>query len=73
LIAATKSVEEIQKFIGADSLGYLSLNAVLQAVGESKRYCSACFTDRYPTDVVADPAVYEKQRSLFGRDDAKIE
>ena len=73
LIASTKSVEEIRKFIGADSLGYLSLEAVLRAVEDNKRYCSACFTDKYPTDVASDPAAYEKQRSLFGREDAQIE
>jgi amidophosphoribosyltransferase len=73
LIAFSKSVEEIRKFIGADSLGYLSLDAVLQAVGDSKQYCSACFTDKYPTDIVNDPAAYEQQRSLFGREDAQID
>jgi amidophosphoribosyltransferase len=62
LIASTKSVEEICKFIGADSLGYLSLEAVLKAVGDKNQYCSACFTDHYPTEV----ASIERQRSLFG-------
>ena len=37
LLAYSKSVEEISKFIGADSLGYLSLDAVLQAVGDGKQ------------------------------------
>jgi amidophosphoribosyltransferase len=73
LIASTKSVEEIRKFIGADSLGYLSLEAVLRAVEDNNRYCSACFTDKYPTDVANDPAAYEKQRSLFGREDMLID
>ena len=66
LIASSKSVEEIRKFIGADSLGYLSLDAVLRAVEDNKRYCSACFTNKYPTAVVSDPAVEERQISLFG-------
>jgi amidophosphoribosyltransferase len=65
LIASTKSVEEIRKFIGADSLGYLSLEAVLRSVEDKKQYCSACFTDRYPTDVAND----NRQRQLFGRDE----
>ena len=68
LIASTKSVEEICRFIGADSLGYLSLEAVLKAVGDKKQYCSACFTDNYPTEV----ASIERQRSLFG-DDLRME
>ncbi len=62
LIASTKSVDEICRFIGADTLGYLSLDAVLRSVVDGHRYCSACFTDHYPTDVIHE----EKQRSLFG-------
>lgn len=62
LIASMKSVEEICRFIGADSLGYLSLESVFRSVDDRKQYCSACFTDRYPTAVVVE----EKQKSLFG-------
>jgi amidophosphoribosyltransferase len=61
LIASTKSVEEICKFIGADSLGYLSLEAVLKAVDDKNQYCSSCFTDAYPMECCAD-----RQRNLFG-------
>ena len=61
LIAASKSVEEICEFVGADSLGYMSLESVLKSVEDKKQYCSACFTDYYPTDVVYD----DKQRKLF--------
>jgi amidophosphoribosyltransferase len=61
LIGSTKSVEEIRKFIGADSLGYLSLEAVLKSVVDNRQFCSACFSDNYPTDIVID----EKQLSLF--------
>lgn len=69
LIASTKSVEEIRKFIGADSLGYLSLDAVLKAVGDGNQYCAACFTNRYPTDVDNDPSVDSKQKMLFVREE----
>jgi amidophosphoribosyltransferase len=62
LIGSTKSVEEIRHFICADSLGYLSLEATLRAVDDRKRYCSACFTGNYPTDVIP----IERQKSLFG-------
>ena len=65
LIASSKSVEEICSFIGADSLGYLSLEAVLQSVEDKKQYCSACFSDQYPTDVARD----DRQRSLFDNTD----
>ncbi|MBN1569218.1 MAG: amidophosphoribosyltransferase [Acidobacteria bacterium] len=61
LIASTKSVEEICKFIGADSLNYLSLDSVLQSVEDKKQYCTACFTDIYPTEITVE----DRQRSLF--------
>jgi len=66
LIASTKSVEEIRRFIGADSLGYLSLDAMLRAVGSGDRYCSACFTDQYPTRIQRE----ERQKELFARRNA---
>jgi amidophosphoribosyltransferase len=51
LIAAQHSVEEICKFLGADSLGYLSLKGLLEAVGDPNdtKFCSACYTGKYPT------------------------
>ena len=52
LIASHKSVEEIQQFIGADSLGYISLDGLLKSVnlpGDS--FCTACFTGEYPIPV----------------------
>ena len=61
LIGSTKSVTEICNFIGADSLGYLSLESTLSAVDDRERYCSACFTNNYPTEVIP----LEKQKSLF--------
>jgi amidophosphoribosyltransferase len=54
LIAANKSVEEIREYIGADSLGYLSLEGLKQACGEGETtsYCSACYTGKYPTNII---------------------
>src|SRR5438105_9371626 len=54
LIAAQKSVEGIRQYIGADTLGYLSLGALREAVGDGEKttYCSACYTGKYPTDRV---------------------
>lgn len=52
LIAAQKSVEEIRAFIGADSLGYISLEGLIQAVGlPGDTFCKACFTGDYPIPV----------------------
>ena len=52
LIASSHSVEEIRKYIEADSLGYLSEEGMLEAVRNgddpSHLYCTACFSGRYP-------------------------
>src|SRR5450759_1937276 len=52
LIAAAHSVEEIRAFIGADSLGYLSIRGVLAALDlPYDRFCFACFDGKYPEPV----------------------
>src|SRR6476659_2077744 len=53
LIASSNSPEEIRKFLGADSLGYVSLANLKQAVNDTKDdYCTSCYTGVYPTDLV---------------------
>jgi amidophosphoribosyltransferase len=54
LIAANKSVEEIREYIRADSLAYLSVAGLKRACGEGDRisYCSACYTGKYPTEII---------------------
>ena len=57
LIASTHSVEEIRDFIGADSLGYLSIRGVLHALDlPYDRFCFACFDGNYPEPVPYDAA-----------------
>ena len=52
LLAANKSEKEICRFIGADTLGYLSVRGLLKVVGGSKGgFCDACFTGNYPIPV----------------------
>ncbi|MBN1930751.1 MAG: amidophosphoribosyltransferase [Desulfobacterales bacterium] len=51
LIASSSDVESICKHIGADSLAYLSVEGMLDAVPERKLHCTACFTGNYPTAV----------------------
>jgi len=52
LIAAQKTVPEVRDFIGADSLGYLSIDGLVKAVGLPKdTFCLACFTGDYPIPV----------------------
>lgn len=48
LIAAHKSVEEIRAHIGADSLAFLSIDALMRGLGADDGYCNACFTGVYP-------------------------
>jgi len=53
LIAANHSIEEIRRFVEADTLGYLSLDALSHAVADVKnRYCYSCYTGEYPTKLV---------------------
>jgi amidophosphoribosyltransferase len=51
LIAARMSVPEIGEFIGADSIGYLSLEGLLRAIGETDGFCTGCLTGDYPVPV----------------------
>ncbi len=53
LIASNQTVEEIRRFVEADSLGYLSLASLREAVADDRaEYCYACYTGDYPTDLV---------------------
>jgi amidophosphoribosyltransferase len=53
LIASSHTVEEIGKYIGADSLAYLSLAGLMRAVGgKGSEFCTACYTGQYPIDFV---------------------
>ena len=52
LIAARKTIPEIRDFIGADSLGYLSIDGLINAIALPKDiFCMACFTGDYPMPV----------------------
>jgi len=52
LIAASNSVEEIREIIGADSLGYLSVEGLRATPKESKlEFCTACLNGEYPTEL----------------------
>jgi amidophosphoribosyltransferase len=48
LIASSHAVEEIRKYVTADSLAYLSLDGLQNIVPDSSRYCYACFNNVYP-------------------------
>jgi amidophosphoribosyltransferase len=53
LIASKKSIQEIEKFLGVDSLAYLSLEQMLSAMPKEngQAYCTACFSGEYPIQI----------------------
>ncbi len=55
LIGASHNVEEIRRYLGADSLGYLSLDGMLKATGsEPANFCHACFTGQYRVGIAPE-------------------
>ena len=63
LIAANQPLDEIRRFIGADSLAYLSLEGMLKSVsGPADSYCTACWTGRYRVPMSGED---ERQQLLF--------
>jgi amidophosphoribosyltransferase len=58
LLASHMSIQEMGKYIGADSLAFLSIDGLYRAVGEHERdarapqFCDACFTGEYPIPLV---------------------
>jgi amidophosphoribosyltransferase len=73
LIASRKTVDEIRRHIGADSLGYLSQEGLVKAVGQPRSsFCLACFNGEYPMSVpiqmdklALEPAVGARDRHEF--------
>ena len=67
LISASHTIDEIRKYITADSLGYLSQHGLLKSVGmDNTPYCTACFAGDYPIcfpNMGADP-----QMDLFDKE-----
>ncbi len=51
LIAGDRDLESIRTFLDADTLGYLSLEGLFVPFNGNERFCSACFTGEYPTDI----------------------
>jgi len=60
LIAARMSVEEIREFLGATSLGYLSIDGLVRATGIQRgKFCLACFNNRYPIPIPKDVRLHK--------------
>jgi amidophosphoribosyltransferase len=65
LIAADLTVEQIRSYVGADSLGYLSLDGMVAAAGEGKEtYCRACFDGDYPIPIPEGTGKYVLEDQL---------
>ncbi|MDD1774873.1 MAG: amidophosphoribosyltransferase [Methanobacterium sp.] len=63
LIASDKRVKEIEKILGVDSLGYLSIDSLIKCIGiEKDHLCTGCLTGEYPTDLPGDIKEYEAYR-----------
>ena len=59
LIAATHTLEEIRKYLDADSVAYLSLDGLTSSVnGGRTKYCTSCYTGKYPVAFPRDEAAY---------------
>jgi amidophosphoribosyltransferase len=65
LIASTHSVEEIRKYITADTIGYISMDGIQKIVPHRMNYCSACFDGEYP---VPFPGEKMLQLGLFDKE-----
>ena len=59
LIACQHTIEEIAQIVGADTLGYLSVENALKlagGIGSETSFCAACFDGKYPTEVPSETA-----------------
>ena len=72
LLAAQHTIEEMCRFIGADSLGFVSIDGLYRAMGEAHRdsdapqFCDACFSGDYPIALTdQESGVRTHQRDLF--------
>ena len=51
LVASGRTIDDICEFLGADSLGYLSVEGLLKPFDKPEDFCAACFTGEYPVDI----------------------
>jgi len=59
LIAATHTLEEIRKYLDATSLRYITLDGLLESVGQGRSsYCTSCYTGQYPIEFPRNEAAY---------------
>ena len=51
LIAARMTADELCRHVGADSIAFISIEAMMTALGKTSGYCNACFTGEYPVEI----------------------
>lgn len=77
LLANKMNLEDIAKFIGVDSLAYISLDGLYRALGEAKRsgdmpqFCDACFSGEYPVRLTDFEQTAQKSRPVTSMKEAK--
>ena len=73
LIAANKSVEEIRKAVGADSLVYQSVDDLVEAIGMKREsLCLGCLTEEYPTAFGSEISKKIKAAQAGGKDGVRV-
>src|SRR5208283_1443299 len=74
LLASSHSVEEIRRYITADSLAYLSWDGLYSFNGESREgFCDACFTGNYPVEIPRDTTPAQLHLFLANEDGLKAD
>ncbi len=73
LIACRMSIEEIRQSLGADTLGYLSLEGVKKMACDARcDFCTGCFTEQYPAPVPLKPSKSKFEMKINAKEDQKI-
>ena len=74
LIAATHTVEEIRKYLNADTLSYLSLDGLVDSVrGGRTSYCTSCYTGQYPVAFPRDEEAYLQLALKLNSEPVRVE
>jgi amidophosphoribosyltransferase len=76
LMAANNTVDEIRKYLNADSLHYLSQAGMVKATGLPKEgFCMACYDGNYPVpyDPLLDKHIIERRRQCFAGHDGMVQ
>jgi amidophosphoribosyltransferase len=66
LLASNKSMDEIRRFLHADSIGYLSLEGLIDSVGiDANNLCLGCLTERYPVEIPGEVCIARQSKLTY--------